>query len=85
MKIDYRLYSDTDINQLVNFWNQNSGWDIIDRQEWERRFLNTPYGEASVVIAENKKSNRIGASVTTSDIFYLSQIENGENILAYTN
>ncbi len=56
MKTNYRIYTDDDINQLVDFWNQNSGWDIIFRKEWERRFYHTPLGTATIVLAEEEKT-----------------------------
>ena len=42
MTFTYRMSTHEDIDQLVEFWNANSGWDIIDRKEWERRFRYTP-------------------------------------------
>ncbi len=56
MKTNYRIYTDDDINQLVDFWNHNSGWDIIYRNEWERRFYHTPLGTATIVLAEEEKT-----------------------------
>jgi hypothetical protein len=57
MKTDLRLYTDDDIDDLVQFWNENSGWDIIDRIEWEKRFYKTPHGPASIalIIDDSKK------------------------------
>ena len=59
MATTYRMYTDDDIDDLVKFWSDNSGWDQIDRTEWERRFHHTPYGEASVALAIDKKNNEI--------------------------
>ncbi len=55
----YRMHTPEDIPALVKFWSENSGWDQIDRTEWERRFHYTPYGEASVAVAVDKKNNEI--------------------------
>ena len=55
MATTYRMYTDDDIDDLVKFWSDNSGWDQIDRTEWERRFHHTPYGKATVALAIKKK------------------------------
>lgn len=52
-QLSYRIHTEEDIDALVDFWRDHSGWDNIDRTEWERRFMNTPYGNASVAIAED--------------------------------
>lgn len=31
-----------DYNNLVDFWNNNSGWDKIDQEIWEERFIDAP-------------------------------------------
>ena len=59
MTIIYRMHTGDDIDNLVKFWSENSGWDQIDRTEWERRFHYTPYGEAAVVVAIDKKKEEI--------------------------
>jgi hypothetical protein len=53
------MYTTDDIDALVQFWKENSGWDQIDRTEWERRFYYTPFGSASIVLAMNDQSNEI--------------------------
>ncbi|MEO6636738.1 MAG: hypothetical protein ABIN25_00590, partial [Ginsengibacter sp.] len=52
-KLNYRLHTEDDIDALVEFWRDHSGWDNIDRTEWERRFMNSPFGNAAVAIAED--------------------------------
>jgi hypothetical protein len=59
MNTAYRMYNPEDIDPLVEFWNQNAGWDQIDRRQWETRFYHTPFGHSSVVLAEDKDSNEI--------------------------
>jgi hypothetical protein len=59
MNTTYRMYAPNDIDALVQFWKENAGWDQIDRKEWERRFHGTPYGNASVAIAEDMDSGSI--------------------------
>jgi hypothetical protein len=59
MKPIFRINTPDDINDLVQFWNDNGGWDTIDRNEWENRFHNTPYGPCPIVIAADSETNQI--------------------------
>jgi hypothetical protein len=53
------MHTPDDVDNLVKFWSENSGWDVIDRTEWERRFYNTPFGAASVVVAADQLTQEI--------------------------
>lgn len=59
MRISYRMGADEDIDAMAAFWSSNSGWDIIDRAEWEKRFVNTPFGKAEVVIGLDDATDKI--------------------------
>ena len=48
-----------DYDALAAFWNENSGWDVIDGNEWKRRFDSSPYGNSVVSIAIDKDSDKI--------------------------
>jgi len=48
-----------DVNAMAQFWSENSGWDIIDSTEWNRRFTNTPSGDAVVSIATDNETKKI--------------------------
>lgn len=50
-----------DYTNLVEFWNQNSGWDQIHKEIWEDRFIKTPYGPSVIFFIEN--NNRILAKM----------------------
>ncbi|MEO6546411.1 MAG: hypothetical protein ABIN94_00365 [Ferruginibacter sp.] len=63
MSLQFRMHVPDDVNALVQFWNENSGWDQIDRNEWERRFFNTPFGNASVALAQESVSREIIAQL----------------------
>lgn len=63
MSLHVRIHNPDDIDALVQFWNDNSGWDQIDRTEWERRFFKTPFGSASVALAEDAISKEIVAQL----------------------
>ncbi len=58
-------------NTLVEFWNQNSGWDQISRNVWEDRFINAPYGPSVIFFIEN--NNKILAKL----VFVLLKINLG--------
>jgi hypothetical protein len=59
MSTQYRIYTENDVDKLVEFWNQNSGWDVIDRKEWERRFYHTPLGPTNIVLAEDELNSEL--------------------------
>lgn len=63
MKTVYKMYTADDIDALVQFWNENAGWDEIDRTEWERRFCHTPFGPSSVVLAVKENSDEIQGQI----------------------
>ena len=59
MRILYRMATDDDIDAMAEFWSNNSGWDVIDRTEWERRFVKTPFGSAAVAIGIDEETKKI--------------------------
>jgi hypothetical protein len=61
----------SDYNTLVEFWNQNSGWDQISRKVWEDRFINAPYGPSVIFFIE--KNNKILAKL----VFVLLKVNLG--------
>src|SRR5689334_5369402 len=63
MAITGRMHTDADVDNLVQFWCDNSDWDQIDRTEWERRFYSTPFGRAAVAIAEDSRTGEINGHI----------------------
>lgn len=59
MRIEYRMADDEDIDAMAEFWSDNSGWDVIDRNEWERRFVNTAFGQAVVALGLDEETKKI--------------------------
>ncbi len=52
MNITYRNFVDTDIDKIIIFWNENSGWDDnMDRTEFNRRFCGSSLGAPIIMIA----------------------------------
>jgi hypothetical protein len=48
-----RECNSNDYPKLVEFWNSNSGWDVIDLGIWKERFLSSPNGNSFVVVVEH--------------------------------
>lgn len=59
MRIKYRMANDGDVDAMADFWSKNSEWDIIDRIEWEKRFVHTPFGRAVVALGIDEESGEI--------------------------
>lgn len=59
MKIDYRMATAGDHDALVSFWNEHAGWDQIEREIWEQRFIRTPYGPAEIAIAFDMENGEL--------------------------
>jgi hypothetical protein len=61
MPMDFicRMHTPADIDALIRFWGENSGWGAIERELWEHRFLNTPLGPAAFALAIEENSGEI--------------------------
>ena len=59
MKINCRLFNPDDISGLVELWNENAEWGIIDNKQWEKVFYHTPLGPSTIVLATNKETDEI--------------------------
>jgi hypothetical protein len=53
------MHNAADRDELVRLWSEQSGWDVVDGETWERRFLNTPYGESAIALTVDKDSGAI--------------------------
>jgi hypothetical protein len=62
-KITYRLYEEKDIPAIIKLWEQESGWGSITTEQFNKWFVNTPYGKAVIVVAENSEAEVIGQIV----------------------
>lgn len=62
----------SDYDALVEFWNQNSGWDQISRNIYEDRFINAPFGPSVIFFIE--KNNKILAKL----VFVLLKVNLGK-------
>lgn len=48
-----RECNSSDYPKLVEFWNSNAGWDVIDVELWKERFLSSPNGNSFVVVVDH--------------------------------
>lgn len=81
MNIIYRNYALDDIERIIQFWNENSGWETnMDKAEFDLRFHSSPFGEPILMLAVDDDRNEIvglccflAASVTIK----------GKNVICY--
>ncbi|MBT4970685.1 MAG: hypothetical protein HOM80_16900, partial [Bacteroidetes bacterium] len=67
--------TEKDYEALIGFWNENSGWDIISREIWDKRFIQAPHGSSVVLFVE--QSNKILAML----IFIRCKISMGSKLV----
>jgi hypothetical protein len=64
MSFTYRMQTNEDRDELIRLWNNQAGWDELSRKEWERRFLDTPFGPAAISLAiDSEKDTIIGQCI----------------------
>lgn len=51
MDVQIKMATRADYPKLVEFWNRYAGWDEIDQQVWEMRFVHTPAGPSEIALA----------------------------------
>lgn len=60
MNITYRNYTAEDIDSIIRFWNENSGWeDNMDRAEFNKRFCASPLGLPIMMLAIDEDINEV--------------------------
>ena len=59
MAFSYRMGTQKDYELLVQFWCENSGWDMLDRNGWEQRFINTPEGPSALALGTDSQTGEI--------------------------
>ena len=59
MAFSLRMGTPEDYDALVQFWCDNSGWDIITREQWEHRFIHTPGGPAAFSLVIDDETQEI--------------------------
>jgi hypothetical protein len=60
MQIIYRNFTESDIENIIAFWNENSGWETdMDRNEFELRFCSSPFGRPILMLAVELEAEEI--------------------------
>lgn len=63
MSFSYRMNTDADEPALVDLWTRHSDWGSLTVEEWEQKFLRTPLGAASFVLATDDTTQEIVAQI----------------------
>jgi hypothetical protein len=63
MSITYRMSTTADEPALVELWSRHSDWGAITVDEWKSRFVHTPLGPASIVLAVDDQTQEIMAQL----------------------
>ncbi|GAB2966616.1 hypothetical protein GCM10027048_41520 [Hymenobacter coalescens] len=63
MAITYRMNTEADEPALVDLWTRHSDWGSITAEQWEQKFLRTPLGAASFMLATEDSTNEIVAQI----------------------
>jgi len=60
MNITYRNYTQEDIDSIIRFWNENSGWETnMDHVEFNLRFCSSPLGRPIIMLAIDDDVNEV--------------------------
>ena len=60
MNITYRDFNSDDIEGIIRFWNENSGWETnLDVNEFNLRFCSSPCGMPIIMLAVNEDEQSI--------------------------
>jgi len=55
-----RRYQDSDKEDIMKLWQEESGWGAITLEQFDRWFINTPFGKCIIVIATNANNEVTG-------------------------
>src|SRR3954454_24789114 len=81
MNITYRNYVPEDIDNIINFWNENSGWETdLNRDEFNLRFCSSPFGKPIIMLAVNDTANEI---LGLCCFLAVSVTINGKDVICY--
>ena len=57
--LTYRLYQEEDLPTLVQLWEEETKWGEITPHKWRQQFVETPYGDTSIVLTIDADSGQI--------------------------
>ena len=61
-KLNYRHFEESDMEEILQLWKEESGWGEITAKQFNDWYINTPYGKCIVIVAtddENKIAGQI--------------------------
>ena len=61
--ITYRLIKENDIEGILQLWECYSGWGSITREQFNRWYLDTPYGDCIIIVAIDDDNEVVGQEV----------------------
>jgi hypothetical protein len=63
MAVVYRMHVEEDEPALRKLWSEETGWDRLDAEAWNRRFRHTPLGPARFAVAEDAATGQLLAQL----------------------
>jgi hypothetical protein len=68
-RVTYRRYQEADIPGLLRLWMEETPWGSLTAEEWRQWYVETPFGEACVVVAvDEDKQEILGQFVFTPSL-----------------
>lgn len=61
--LSYRVYEHSDLDAVLQLWEQHSGWGGISEQQFKNWYLETPEGPSMIIIAVNEAHQVVGQTV----------------------
>jgi hypothetical protein len=58
-EVTYRTFQEEDLPGLLRLWQQETEWGVLTAEEWRRWYVETPFGDAAVVVAVDRKSGEV--------------------------
>jgi len=75
-RFTYRHYKETDKEEILRLWQEESGWGAITHEQFERWFINTPFGKCIIIVAVDTNDGVAGQIIFSPT----KMIVNGEEI-----
>jgi hypothetical protein len=58
-EVVYRLFQGEDLPGLLRLWQQETEWGTLTAEKWRKWYVETPFGDAGVVVAVNRGSEEV--------------------------
>jgi hypothetical protein len=79
-EVVYRLFQGEDVPGLLRLWQKKPEWGTLTPEEWREWYVQTPFGDAAVVVAVNRASEEVvGQMVFAPSLLLVS----GREVPAY--